>query len=72
MVCFAGEESWPSGVYLRFIQGHQLGSQDRVQIEALSPQCVTDISIQMHSPPQCGLYQGQWRMCTESGLFFGG
>ena len=69
---FTGEESWPNGIYLRFIQGHQLGSQDRVQVEALTPKCATDISIQMHSPAQCGLFQGQWRMCTETGLFFGG
>ncbi|KAJ8370431.1 hypothetical protein SKAU_G00104590 [Synaphobranchus kaupii] len=32
---------------------------------------VADVSVQMRSPVAPGMYQGQWRMCTATGLFFG-
>lgn len=69
---FAGTDAWPQGSYLRFLQGHVLGSRERQDVRSLEPQEVANISVQMHSPKECGLYQGQWRMCAQNGMFFGG
>ncbi|XP_022083572.1 uncharacterized protein C6orf106 homolog isoform X2 [Acanthaster planci] len=66
-----GEEPWPPGISLRFTSGHQLGPHDHIFLENLEPQQTLDISIRMKSPSKCGLYQGQWRMCTTTGFFFG-
>ncbi|XP_033095585.1 protein ILRUN-like [Anneissia japonica] len=65
------DQSWPEGVCLRYIQGHQLGPTDRVMVESLQPGEMTDVSVRMQSPSQCGLYGGQWRMSTASGTYFG-
>ncbi|XP_072171711.1 protein ILRUN-like [Diadema setosum] len=64
-------DQWPMGSCLRFIQGHQLGPLDRVTTEQLEGHSEMDISVRMQSPSHCGLYQGQWRMCTQNGTFFG-
>ena len=31
-----------------------------------------DISVEMCSPPDQGMFQGKWRMCNPGGNFFGG
>lgn len=41
-------------------------------VKSLEPQEVSDVSVQMRSPAAPGMYQGQWRMCTSTGLFYGG
>lgn len=41
-------------------------------VKSLDPQEISDVSVQMRSPTNPGMYQGQWRMCTASGLFYGG
>ncbi|XP_054761764.1 protein ILRUN-like [Lytechinus pictus] len=64
-------DQWPPGSCLRFIHGHQLGPLDRVYTEPLNGQTDMDISVKMHSPSHCGVYQGQWRMCTSTGVFYG-
>ncbi|XP_033646132.1 protein ILRUN-like [Asterias rubens] len=66
-----GDDPWPPGICLRFTSGHQLGPLDRIFLESVEPQQTLDISIRMQSPSTCGLYQGQWRMCTTTGFFFG-
>jgi len=38
----------------------------------LKPGEMTDVSVEMTSPFETGIHQGQWRMCTAAGLFFGG
>ena len=68
-----GIETWPPGCCLRFIQGEQFGQRDRVMIvEPLQPGGVMDISVEMISPAITGIYQGQWRMQTTTGMYFGG
>ena len=67
-----GEECWPPGCCLRFVGGEQFGHRDRIMSEALQPGQVTDISVEMVSPVSTGIYEGQWRMSTTTGLFFGG
>ncbi|XP_064603000.1 protein ILRUN-like isoform X2 [Liolophura sinensis] len=67
----SGAESWPPGCCLKFCNGDQLGTRDRVMVEALQPGQSTDISVEMTSPCGTGVYQGQWRMSTAIGMFFG-
>jgi len=38
----------------------------------LKPGEMADISIEMTSPSETGIHQGQWRMSTAAGLYFGG
>lgn len=71
-VCFSGAESWPPGVSLKYVGGDQFGHVNMVMVRALDPQEMADVSVQMHSPVAPGMYQGQWRMCTATGLFYGG
>ncbi|XP_060793091.1 protein ILRUN-like [Neoarius graeffei] len=66
-----GSESWPPGVSLRYTGGDQFGHVNFVMVRSLEPQETDDVSVQMHSPRDPGMYQGQWRMCTATGLFYG-
>ncbi|GFS97459.1 protein ILRUN [Nephila pilipes] len=65
------DERWPPGCCLRFTAGDQLGHVDRVIVDALEPLEMTDVSVEMISPQSAGIYQGQWRMSTATGQFFG-
>lgn len=67
-----GAESWPPGVCLKYIGGDQFGHVNTVMVKSLDPQEISDVSVQMRSPTSPGMYQGQWRMCTATGLFYGG
>ena len=67
-----GAESWPPGVCLKYVGGDQFGHVNMVMVRSLEPQEMFDVSVQMHSPVAPAMYQGQWRMCTATGLFFGG
>lgn len=71
-LCTTGAESWPPGVSLKYIGGDQFGHVNAVMVKSLEPQEVSDVSVQMRSPTAPGMYQGQWRMCTSTGLFYGG
>ncbi len=68
----AGTESWPPGVCLKYVGGDQFGHVNMVMVRSLDPQEISDVSVQMRSPAVPGMYQGQWRMCTATGLFYGG
>jgi len=71
-IYFAGDESWPFGCSLRFVSGEQFGPHGSVSVDLLKPGEMTDVSIEMTSPYETGIHQGQWRMCTAAGLYFGG
>jgi len=66
-----GPDRWPPGVILRFCSGAQLSLSDRVLAECLEPLCATDISVEMTSPAEPGIYESKWRMSTATGNFFG-
>ncbi|CAL1606565.1 unnamed protein product [Knipowitschia caucasica] len=66
-----GPESWPPGVCLKYVGGDQFGHVNMMMVRSLNPQEIVDISVQMQSPSSPGMYQGQWRMCTATGLYFG-
>lgn len=67
-----GSATWPSGVFLKYTAGDQLGPVNLVSVKPLDAGEYYDISVNMISPGKTGMYQGQWRMCTPSGQFFGG
>ncbi|XP_054717574.1 LOW QUALITY PROTEIN: protein ILRUN-like [Uloborus diversus] len=65
------DDRWPPGCCLRFTAGDRMGHVDRVLVDALEPHEMTDVSVEMISPCASGMYQGQWRMSTATGQFFG-
>ncbi|XP_075766425.1 protein ILRUN isoform X3 [Pelodiscus sinensis] len=67
-----GTEAWPPGVCLKYVGGDQFGHVNMVMVRSLEPQEIADVSVQMCSPSTAGMYQGQWRMCTATGLYYGG
>ena len=66
-----GPDKWPPGCILRFSTGVQLSEQDRVLVAPLDPYTATDISVEMTSPSNPGIYESRWRMSTATGNFFG-
>ncbi|XP_058675192.1 protein ILRUN isoform X2 [Ammospiza nelsoni] len=66
-----GTEAWPPGVCLKYVGGDQFGHVNMVMVRSLEPQEMADVSVQMCSPSTAGMYQGQWRMCTATGLYYG-
>ena len=66
-----GPDKWPPGCILRFSTGVELSEQDRVLVEPLEPYTATDISVEMTSPSNPGIYESRWRMSTATGNFFG-
>eukprot|EP00092_Neocalanus_flemingeri_P024741 GFUD01026830.1.p1 GENE.GFUD01026830.1~~GFUD01026830.1.p1 ORF type:complete len:223 (-),score=64.09 GFUD01026830.1:82-750(-) len=66
-----GPDRWPPGCILRFSTGIQLAFQDRVLVEPLDPYTAADISVEMTSPANPGMYESKWRMSTATGNFFG-
>jgi len=66
-----GPDPWPPGVILRFSSGSQLAAVDRVLAGPLDPHTATDISVEMTSPSDPGIYESKWRMSTATGSFFG-
>jgi len=69
---FAGDEPWPADCTLRFVAGEQFGPHCSVSVKALRPGEMSDVSVEMVSPAEPGIHQGQWKMCTVNGLYFGG
>ncbi|XP_072497911.1 protein ILRUN isoform X2 [Notamacropus eugenii] len=67
----SGTEAWPPGVCLKYVGGDQFGHVNMVMVRSLEPQEIADVSVQMCSPSIAGMYQGQWRMCTATGLYYG-
>ena len=68
----SGSTKWPDGVFLKFTSGDQLGPINMVNVKPLEPGETTDVSVNMMSPSKIGIFQGQWRMCTTVGQYFGG
>lgn len=42
-----------------------------VMVRSLEPQEIVDVSVQMCRRSRAGMYQGQWWMCTATGLYYG-
>jgi len=54
------------------VSGQQFGPHGSVSVDMLKPGEMTDVSVEMTSPLETGIHQGQWRMSTAAGLYFGG
>nr|CAG4638034.1 EOG090X0CQ9 [Chydorus sphaericus] len=67
----SGDDQWPEGSQLVFTGGVNLSRQNTVPVMALNPGEVCDISVDMSSPEQPGMYESKWRMVTPSGSYFG-
>jgi len=66
-----GSEIWPYGCQLKFVNGEKLGACDQCHVRRISPGEHCDVSVNMTSPLQKGIYQGQWRMYTSNMQPFG-
>lgn len=62
---------WPPGCFLAYVSGCKMGTQERVPVDSLKPNEQVDVSVSLISPQAPGTYQGQWRMCTNTGQYFG-
>ena len=71
-VANSGDDRWPEGSYLAFTGGINLASHTTVPVTALNPGEITDISDEMSSPSEPGMYESKWRMATPNGSYFGG
>jgi len=68
----SGSSAWLPGTALRFIGGgSSMGDRDRFMVEPLQPGQVSDLMVTLVSPSAPGQYQGQWRLATPTGSFFG-
>nr|CAG4645088.1 EOG090X0CQ9 [Leptodora kindtii] len=66
-----GDDKWPEGCYIAFTGGVNLSPQATVSAVALGPGEFTDLSVEMSSPSQPGMYESKWRMATPYGSYFG-
>lgn len=67
----SGNEDWPFGCCLRFLMGERMGAPDSVNVQPTPPGMCIEVTVNMISPSIPGIYQGQWRMHTSSGVPFG-
>jgi len=57
---------------LRFLGGGlAMGDRDRFAVECIQPGQECDMMVTLISPSLPGQYQGQWRLATPTGVFFG-
>ncbi|XP_034184793.1 protein ILRUN [Osmia lignaria lignaria] len=68
----SGTEAWPDGVCLQHVGGVQMGECTRVPVPSLGPKETTEVSVNLQSPSNCGLFRSKWRMMVKSTeTFFG-
>ncbi|XP_076450492.1 protein ILRUN-like [Babylonia areolata] len=67
----SGKERWPPGCSLRCLTGDHMGHPGWLMVEALNPGEACDINLELTSPAVTGVHQGQWRMATPTGHYFG-
>ncbi|VDN51592.1 unnamed protein product [Dracunculus medinensis] len=66
-----GAECWPSGCFISFMEGAQLSDVSRLWVASLKPDEEGDISVEMISPADKGIYQSRWQLNTMAGIPFG-
>lgn len=60
------------GGYLNIFIGAQLSDVSRLWVASLKPDEEGDISVEMISPADKGIYQSRWQLNTMAGIPFGG
>jgi hypothetical protein len=68
----SGTEPWPEGVCLNYTSGEQMGECTRVPVPCLPAKEIIELSVDLTSPSDLGVFQSKWRMMTSNGSFFGG
>lgn len=69
----SGSEAWPLGCTLRLSSGHEMGVESaRISVPPVGAGTSTNLSVQMTSPAEPGIYESQWRLATSSGAYFAG
>lgn len=68
----SGAEHWPDRICLQQTDGMRMGDCNRIPVPQLAPQESTELSVELTSPAEMGVYQSKWRMMTNSGSYFGG
>lgn len=66
-----GSEGWPTGCRLLYAGGELLNAPTMVAVQAIPAGETSDVSIEMLSPAETGIYSSKWRMCTATGNYFG-
>lgn len=66
-----GDTAWPNNLKLKFVDGVNFSHGECASLPPLAPNEVTDLSITMIAPATDGLYEGNWRMITLSGVYCG-
>lgn len=66
-----GQEPWPNNMKAKYIRGYGFSHVTVVSVPAIGPGETTDVSIPMKAPQNFGLYQSQWRIVTQSGVYCG-
>ncbi|VDO34382.1 unnamed protein product [Onchocerca flexuosa] len=67
----SGNEWWPNGCFLCYMEGDKLSDTTRSWIQPLAPGKEINVSIEMVSPAERGIYQSRWQLNTSSGIPFG-
>jgi len=70
-----GNKRWPYGCQLKLVNSNLTRAptayESTIQVNALMPGEESDISIELSSPDQCGIYQSQYRLFTGNNVPFG-
>lgn len=67
-----GVEVWPEGISLRHTGGVSMGEYTRIEVPPLAPKETIELSVDLVSPAEVGVFQSKWRMMTSTGSYFGG
>ena len=67
-----GQELWPKGCSLRFVNGDRLQDRDEIYVHSLAPGEQTNVSVNIRSPNISKIVRSQWRLFTSNGVPFGG
>ncbi len=66
-----GSCTWEQGYKLTLVSGNALGGATLSLSKAVNPDSDIELSIAMTAPNAAGSYTGNWRMSTDSGVYFG-
>lgn len=67
----SGTCAWDAGFKFAFTSGNAMGGATYVVPSSVAAGAVVDISVAMTAPTTAGKAQGNWRMSTAGGQFFG-
>lgn len=67
----SGTCAWDAGFKFSFTGGNAMGGATYTLPSAVAAGAVADISVAMTAPTTAGKVQGNWRMSTAGGQFFG-